>query len=241
MDETTPTVDIDFDRLAEHLSTLSYGNRLELLAILQKPRELGEIHLTPSKAQAGDNPDRPISRQAVHNHLTNLIDAGLIRADEGSSEAKRYVVDQAALYALAEDFRELSRLQPTEDVDVAATRPVGEDESARDWTPGPKLVLVRGVDEGRVHPLRRSDIDGDRGWVIGRADRADIQLDFDPYVSSENSEIVPTEDGHQLIDLRVSRNGTYLNWRKLPIGEPADLSSGDVIGVGRSLLLFRED
>lgn len=47
-------------------------------------------------------------------------------------------------------------------------------------------------------------------------------------------------DGRSLLlDLPGNRNGTLLNWKPLARGGVAELKAGDVVGVGRSLLVFR--
>ncbi|MEO7397883.1 MAG: FHA domain-containing protein, partial [Ilumatobacteraceae bacterium] len=57
--------------------------------------------------------------------------------------------------------------------------------------------------------------------------------------SLENSEIRADGNDFVLVDLRSSRNGTWLNWRRLGAEVRARLEPGDVIGIGRSLLVFR--
>jgi len=64
-------------------------------------------------------------------------------------------------------------------------------------------------------------------------------LAYDPYVSHRHAEVVRRADEHRLIDLRTARNGTYLNWRRMPPGGDSVLQPGDIVGVGRSLLVFR--
>jgi pSer/pThr/pTyr-binding forkhead associated (FHA) protein len=102
-------------------------------------------------------------------------------------------------------------------------------------------VLVHGVHEGHVFPLRAPPAAGGRGWIVGRAKDAAVSLDYDPYVSIENSEILRVGRQFRILDLRTSKNGTLLNWKRLPVGGESPLRTGDVIGVGRSLLLFREE
>lgn len=74
----------------------------------------------------------------------------------------------------------------------------------------------------------------------GRKPELPERLDDDPYVSLVNSEVLLKGDQYRLCDLGGSKNGTWLNWR--PVGpEPVPLTQGDVVGVGRSLLVFRRD
>lgn len=235
---------IDSKRLEAYFKVLAYANRIDLLSLLREPHTLEEIRILPGPSQAGQRPQRPISRQAVSYHLEQLIQAGLVRMAlaqrEGKKPLQEYEVEQANLYALVEEFRRVSTLsgvtsrRPQETVALASER-------REPWDEGPKLVLVHGVDEGRAFALRPENVKGQRGWIIGRRSGAHVRLNYDPYVSLENSEIVLGPSGHSVLDLRSSRNGTFLNWTRIPVGGEARLRPGDVIGVGRSLLVFRND
>ncbi|HVL48036.1 MAG TPA: FHA domain-containing protein [Candidatus Thermoplasmatota archaeon] len=235
--------EIDFERLEAFLKVLATTNRLELLSLLRRPKTLDEIRLTPAASQAAGSPDRAISRQAVQGHLDRLIDVGLVRVASTERKGKRavqeYALDHARLFAVLEEMRKLSRLESTAAVDPFATESLGEGRPLA-WEDGPKVVIVHGVREGRAFPLKASAAKAPRGWIIGRAADAHVPLEYDPFVSTENSEIVKTAEGFRLLDLRTARNGTYLNWNRLPVGGSAPLESGDVIGVGRSLVVFRE-
>lgn len=55
--------------------------------------------------------------------------------------------------------------------------------------------------------------------------------------SLESAEILETPAGLHLVG--IGRNPVTLNWRNLEQGVPAKLAEGDVIGVGRTLLLYR--
>ncbi|MGQ0536220.1 MAG: FHA domain-containing protein [Methanobacteriota archaeon] len=233
----------DFDRLERYLKALAYANRLELLSLLRRPRTLDEIHLTPGPSKAGGSPDRPISRQAVRAHLEQLEEAGLVRIRLGGRDGKRaqqeYVVDHARLYAVTDELRKLSTFEPEIELDLLATEELRAPRE-RTWAEGPKLVLVRGVEEGRAFPLKHGDLKAPRGWVVGRAPEAAVRLEYDPYVSGENAEVLKIGNEYRLLDLRNSRNGTFLNWHRLGVGAEVPLTGGDVIGVGRSVLLFRD-
>lgn len=234
---------VELDRLGAYMKVLVHPNRLELLSLLREPKTVDEIRLTPSTPQAGGNPDRPISRQAVENHLDQLVDAGLVRVGKTQRKGKRpvneYVVDHARVFAVIEELRQLTSLQPTVSLDPLETAGLPSHDEP-DWPDGPKLVVAHGTRAGRAFPLRHADLDPPRGWIIGRDPDAHVDLEYDPFVSAENAEIVKEGDAFRLMDLRSSTNGTFLNWRQLPVGGEAELEPGDVIGVGRSLLVFRE-
>lgn len=238
-----PAGDVEYERLEANLKLLAYATRLELLRLLRRPKTLDEIRLTPGSSQAGDSPERPISRQAVQNHLDQLADAGLVRVGFTDRKGKRLVqefgADAARLFAVVEELRKIVTWEG--DAPDAATRTETlAGSTALAWEEGAKLVLVHGVQEGRAFPLRHAEMTGGRGWIVGRAGSAHVSLEYDPYVSSENAEILHVGNQYRLLDLRTSRNGTFLNWTRLPVGGEVPLRSGDVVGVGRSLLVFRE-
>ncbi len=234
---------VDYDALESALRALSYSSRLELLRLLRQPAALQDLQLAPRQVRSGENPDRTISRQSLKAHLDKLIEVGLVQVQDPHAPGKRakeYTVNPQRFYQLLEEFRKIG-LQTTggpvtrdETVDLSQLRPPAME-------PGPKLLLVHGLAEGRIYPLETKDLVDGRGWILGRKEGIPISLSYDPYVSLENAEILKTEDrGYDLLDLRTSKNGTWLNWNRLERGEKKRLTPGDVIGVGRSSLVFRE-
>ncbi|HVM45382.1 MAG TPA: FHA domain-containing protein [Candidatus Thermoplasmatota archaeon] len=225
------------DALSRSLNALAHPSRLALLRQLRTPRTLREIQL---RSQGADEAGRSISRQAVREHLDRLIAIGVVLAREAQrdyGETTEYSLNHQSLYAIAEEFRGLARLRPSSEP-VAATveRRIGSPEPAR--AEGPSLVLVKGLDEGRAFPLAAAP-GSRRQWTIGRRRGLDISLDFDPFVSTENALVVWDAGRYSVQDLPDSRNGTTLNFQPLAKGEKRELRTSDVIGVGRSLLLFR--
>lgn len=235
---------VDYDKLEEYLRAMAYAGRLELLHMLRRPRALQEIRLAARQVRAGESSDRPISRQAIQGHLEKLLEIGVVVAQDpegGGSRGREYVANPQRIFQVMEELRQIGTLtdggpafrHETIDVDGGREPPV---------EPGPRLVLVHGLADGKVFPLRRSDLRDGRGWVVGRKAGLHVSLDYDPYVSLENSEIVWAEGGgFQLLDLRSSKNGTVLNWRRLDRGGSAKLRPGDVVGVGRSHLVFQRE
>lgn len=234
---------LDTVHLTALLEVLASENRLELLSQLREPKTASEVVLHPPRTREGENPERPISKQAVRIHLAKLVEIGVVaprKARRGNIAVEEFVVNQQRLFAIAEEFRRLGSLRPALPPGVEQTMD-GSLSGMPSANAGVRLVLVHGLDEGRPFFLRREDLAGERGWIVGRRRGLAVSLDYDPFVSTENSEIVAEKGRFLIQDLRNSRNGTMVNWERLPKGGSKELQDGDVVGVGRSLLLFRKD
>ena len=232
---------LDYEKLEEYLSALAYSSRLELLHILRSPRGVQDIRVAPRRLRAGENPERAVARQTIQGHLDKLMDIGVVLSREAPDKRGReYLVNPQRLYQIMEELRKVGTatadapMPHDGTVDLGASRP-------KSPPPGPRLLLVHGLHEGKAFPLRAEDLSEGRGWVIGRKEGLPVSLDYDPYVSSENAEVVQEGRDFRLLDLRSSKNGTHLNWRRLERDERPVLASGDVVGVGRSLLVFRRE
>jgi hypothetical protein len=160
------------------------------------------------------------------------------RTERDGSIVDEYVLNHQKLFAIVEELRQLGELRAQEEWAPLATI-AAERAAAETRDQGPRFVLVRGQGEGRVFPLRKETLGADRGWIVGRKRGLAVSLDYDPFVSLENSEVVPEGHRYVLTNLPSSRNGTWLNWGQLDASERATLEPGDVVGVGRSLLVFR--
>lgn len=221
------------ERLCEALAALANPLRLALVRKLRTPRPLGDIDL-----RAADGEDaRPLSRQGIKEHLTRLIEPGIVRVVPGGADGRspvQYVTDHQAIFSLAEETRLLARNRPTVEPDVQTVRVPSDPGASR--MPRDCLVLVKGLDEGRVFDLSPQRA---RSWLVGRRRTAAVCLDFDAQVSSENALIEWDGSHHTLRDLPGSRNGTTLNLAPLPKDAAVRLSHGDLVGAGRTLLLYR--
>ena len=230
------------DALAEGLRVLASDSRLALLSLLRTPKTLDDILLAPSDARADARPDRAVSRQAVQRHLDVLLDAGLVRrslARRGvARSAYEYVLDHTRVFALIEEMRQLTAYRSTLAADLVTTQAANAPANAT-WRPGPKLVIVHGVREGHVFDLDGHAPDG--VWSLGRAEDADASVVYDPFVSYRNAEIRRSNGGYSLRDVPGSKNGTSVNWRPIPRGGEVPLRNGDIVGVGRTLLVFRDE
>jgi DNA-binding transcriptional ArsR family regulator len=228
-------------RLAEYLKALGNPNRLELLYALRAPRAVSDIELHPEQTREGENPERPISHQAVRDHLAKLRAIGVVavqRSERNGNIVDEYVLNHQKLFAIVEELRALGELRAQTETPLATIAGEREPAPARDT--GPRFVLVRGQGEGRVFPLRKETLGADRGWIIGRKRGLAVSLDYDPYVSSENAEVLLNGSGFTLLDLRTSRNGTLHNFKAMARGASVHLADGDIVGVGRTNLVFRD-
>lgn len=235
-----PGESIDYDLLEGYLRALAHGRRLELLHILQSPHALADIQITPGKGRGGERPDRLSSRQAIQRHIETLQEIGVVVASPAADgRSKEFVVDRQRVFQVLEELRRVGTITAgafvSRDATVSAAGAL-----ERKMEAGPKLVLVHGFVEGKVFLLKRADLKGSGGWVIGRKPDAHVCLDYDPFVSLVNSEIVLEGKQYQLRDLGISRNGTWVNWHRVG-PESTVLRPGDVVGVGRSLLAFQPE
>jgi PAS domain S-box-containing protein len=130
--------------------------------------------------------------------------------------------------------RTLDRGAPEASRATDATR-LGSPAVVDGWRDGPKLILVNHGDAAAVFPLPRDR----QRWSIGRGAEADVAIGTDPYLSRRGAGIVHDGDAYFLEDLAPERNGTYLNGRRLGRLELAPLADGDIVGVGRSIFVFR--
>lgn len=235
--------EFDYDKLSEYLKALSNPNRLELLYQLRFPRTASEISLTPKRNESEGNPDRLISRQAVERHLGVLEDIGAVVVQRGNREGRpvdEYVVNHQSLFAIVKELEKLATIKAHATIDPQATQGANAPapETSVAGAKGPRLILVAGVYEGRAFPLPGAGRDA--AWIIGRRDGAEVRLDYDPFVSSENTRIAFTGGRYFVEDIPTARNGTLLNYEPVPRGSRVALQNGDLVGVGRSLLLFRD-
>jgi DNA-binding transcriptional ArsR family regulator len=225
--------DLDSARLAEVMKALSSPVRIDLLKSLRYARTLGEIRLKANRRDRSGSEGRIMSRVTVRQHLDRLLELGVVRCVRRVRDGRaldHYIVNHTQLFALLVDLRSLVHLRPEEEA-LEGTMPGAAPPPLA--APGAKLALLDG--DGRVFPL-----DGPvEAWRIGRRGGVAVCLDYDPYLSLENTEVVRRGAGFAAVDLG-SRNGTMLNGGRLEPGRAAPLEHGDVLGVGRSILLFRD-
>lgn len=219
--------DKDVQRMAEWLAPLASPVRLKLLRFLTTPHYLEEVasHLK-------------LTRQAARKHLDKLVAIGVLERKPGVRETgpvTEYLVNPQALFLMYDEFEKLASLRRTEDPDVLSrTMAEAGRRAASQTASGPSLHIVRGLNTGRrlaLAPSAGSEL------VIGRDPQCGLPLVHDPYASNRHAEIRFEEGAFLLTDLRAT-NGTLHNWELLPRGGEVELHHGDLVGVGRTLLLF---
>lgn len=218
------------------LEAISSKPRYQIIQQLRTSKILKEIEVhKPTE----DGPPRPLARQTVKQHLERLIEVGIVTTREAERRygpTVEYVLNHQELFRIAEAFRELARLRPEDEPGGETLKRPPPAESLGEAQRA--LVLVKGVDVGQAFPLDPRE-DGPERWIIGRRRGLAVPLDFDPFVSAENAVVERRGDRFVLEDLPESRNGTWVNFRQLEAGEAFELSHGDLVGVGQSLLMFR--
>ncbi len=219
-------------QIAEVLASLGDPMRVALLRRLSTPHTLEAIHTRAVRHEGMAEHD--VSPDAFHQkYLEPLVDLGVITFREpAGGGAAEYVLNQPALYALAEKVNDVGRLRaaPARGLAVRAPPLPPTFQIAT-----PCLVLVKGLWEGRTYPLPRRP---KGSWVIGRGSQVDVCLDYDPYVGAQNTSIEWEAGAYRVHDLQGG-GGTFLNFRELGRGASQPLRNGDVVGLGRSLLMAR--
>jgi DNA-binding transcriptional ArsR family regulator len=223
--------------LSTALGALASPVRLRILRELRSPRFISEIEVAADRADGG----RVASRATVREHVERLVEAGIVARRTGSrehGEGQEFVINHVSLFALSEDVRALARLQPLVEHSLP-TAPLGP-SPAREKE-GPRLVIVRGLDEGVAFSLAPPPTPREGAWTIGRRRGAEVRLDFDPFVSNENAVVAWDGRSYRIADVPQSKNGTSVNFRRLAPDAAHVLRHGDIVGVGRSYLVFWTD
>lgn len=209
---------------------------VQLFALLANPTRVALLHRLQRPAFVPELADElGLTRQAVTKHLDALREGGVVRrraTRRGLLRAMEYAADPGGLFAFQEAVRALGVPPAVVWAGDAATRPADAAGAAVEPS-GPGLLLVHGDRRGRWWTLA-----GDGGWAIGRDARNEIALPYDPFASARHALLARDGAAWTLTDLG-SRNGTELNFRPLPPGASARVAPGDLVGVGRSLLLLR--
>lgn len=227
---------LDLERVARRLKPLGSPVRLRLLRFLTRPHYLEEVASFLK-----------MSRFAAKRHIDELSANGLLRAVPGrrdSGPVRDYIVAPDAFFELYDAVRSVGELRPAPEAFAESlpgfltrTRTASAPRAHAHAGPvHPYLVSVYGPEIGRAYPLaaKRS---GTAHWTVGRDAACEVALDLDPFTSNRHARIALAGAGFSLTDA-YSTNGTWRNWERLPEGETAALRHGDILGIGRTLLVF---
>lgn len=227
-----------FRLLARNFEVLASEPRIELLHRLRTPRLIHEIRLEAPEAGLG-RAGRPLSRQAISKHLRQLLSNELVHRIPRGPRARgdTYVLNHQRLFALVDEMRNLSKLQPALSDPAAVGQTVPGERAGTGKLPAPpRLLVAYGRDDGVAFGLNRPV--GSR-WRIGRAKDCEIRLDYDPYISSHHATLDRAGPHEFVLTDGASRNGTWINWARLPPGGSRALEPASLITVGRSVLVLQ--
>lgn len=226
--------DVDFELLSTYLKALAHPRRLELLWHLRAPAAAAGIALRPARKD-DLSPDRAMSRQTVEAHLEKLHEVGVVkRVPDGTGGADRWLTDVPHVFALVEEFRKLTTIPPATAAPLEETM-TRTDLGMVEWTKGPKLVLMSGPWEGRLFPLQ-----GRGPWRVGRSRSSEVALTYDPFVSADHAALHLDRGSWRVALDQEKRNTLRVNFAPLTPGTARAVAHGDILEVGRSLLVFHE-
>ena len=98
------------------------------------------------------------------------------------------------------------------------------------------LRFIAIATEGTVAGAQIDEVVEGDSVIIGRDEKADLVLP-EPTVSRRHVEVRSADDGWEIVDLG-SRLGTWLNGRKLRVGEGVPLREGDEVEMGLFRVMF---
>ncbi|MGB0652350.1 MAG: FHA domain-containing protein [Thermoplasmatota archaeon] len=228
-DAVSLSTDTELDPLAHNLKVLGNPKRLHLLRFLVQPHYIEEI------AQ-----ELKMARQTAQEHVQRLLDIGVVQRVRGRRDhgpVTDFVVVPQRIFTIHDQLGKLGGLEPELEADDdmrALTTPL---ETGAVMSPeldlAPTLTIVHGMRIGQTTTLL-----GEGPWLIGREPEATLCLDYDPFVSSRHTEVRRSADGFEVADL-YSSNGTFVDWKPVERGAARVLHHGDIVRVGKSLVVFR--
>lgn len=221
------------DSTAGILAALASPVRLRILSALARPRIVTELRIPADRGEGSI-----AARQTVQAHLDKLEEAGLVQTVEvlrNGRPYRAYVARAETIRAAKAVLRRVADVLDGRGRSQDGTLLIEPEESPLT----PHLLLVRGADHVATFDLPEPTPDMvARRWAIGRETGVDVCVTDDPFVSRINAYLEWTPEGYAIRDA-MSANGTSVNGAKLASGARCVLRSGDIIGLGRSFLVFR--
>jgi len=221
--DPSPSLDPPPLDLAAAFQALANPTRVAMLAELRQPA-------TPADLARRFG----ITRQAVRKHLDALQEAQFVVRGPSPRmlKAHRYATNPLALHVFKETVWGLGGFSPPLRLPPLPTPTAPHAPSGSPPTPH-GLVLVHGDAPGRWFPL-----DPGREHALGRADACDIVVPNDLYASGRHAHLAFDGRSWRVTDLG-SRNGTWVDFLRVPQGSPAAVAPGQVLTVGRTHFVVR--
>jgi DNA-binding transcriptional ArsR family regulator len=238
----TLILDADIDELqelSEYLDVLSSSTRLKILKIIERtPKDIRQI-----------SSEIETSYENTKKHLDKLMSIGVVRKEAGLSRPTskgihpvwKYSLVPGGLEAIIRNLGLFSNLKLTLTDAALADKleDVREKVSEEFLGQHPVVILLGGVEDGKVFPLLKESI------AIGRADR-EAPDRFDPerdiVISEEYGAVTRISKPHARITLRNgtwhikdcgSTGGTFVNSMPLKRRTLRQLNDGDLIELAK--------
>ena len=235
----TEKVDMDLDfmkELSKYLDVLGSDTRLQILKFIEK--EPKDIRVISSEIKT--------SRENTKRHLDKLLSVGVIKKEMGLGEPTvkgihpvwKYSSVPGGLEAILRSLGVFSNVQFEMSDKIAEVK---EKLSEQLMSKMPVIRVLGGADDGKTFPIKKDKI------RIGRIDsekmdkydaETDVALSEDyravTRVSKPHAELT-LEEGRWFIEDCSSRNGTFINDKKLDEREKKKLANGDIIGLAKGL------
>lgn len=224
---------IDPEALAQLFGALADPVRLRLLLALAQPQRLEAVRVP---ADGADQNGANVATARLQKHVKALQEIGVVNAKPEVEDGKvndYFRTNPRQLFAMSEELRLLAPSREAADAGIDGTLPGPPQVRAR-LTRDPSLLLVRGLGEGRRFLLAGGEM-----WTVGRKQGCDVRLDYDPYASQLQCRVARADGAFWLHDEAAARNRTTVNLVPMQRGALQLLAPGDVVGVGRSLLVFQ--
>ena len=230
-------MDLDFMKeLSEYLDVLGSGTRLKILKFIEK--EPKDIRAISSKINT--------ARENTKKHLDKLLSVGVVKKEMGRGEPTvkgihpvwKYSSVPGGLEVILRSLGIFSNVKFEMSDKIAEVRDKISEEFISNL---PVIRVLGGADDekrfpikndkvriGRIDPEKMDKYDPENDAVLSEDYRAVTR------VSKPHAELTLEESGWFVKDYG-SRNGTYINDKKLDEREKKKLANGDIIGLAKGL------